>query len=640
MVSRLLTWGALSLVGATSLHHKGTHDKIGISPPPPAPEPIDVIELPLPPVVSSTAVGSCTYDINPHGTGCIGTTTGLQGGNFFPDGNHVLAHVAFTGAPVAPDPRSIYNGQQVIIIKTNGELFSNGDAWKCITCGAPAGQSIVANSTKTDWSYPQAFKDGTKILAGIYIISCGETELTDDCCTPDEVSVYPIRLSNKADDSGTGASLRELRIHPDNLHIGVNSFALSAAGSLSETVYYGRLELNENPTTGLPLSPRYEIVNVSVLQDGSASAPVYTSGDQIFINNSAITVGEFRGFSGTGYEATYIGYSVEACNIDVFAVHLITGRVRRLTQHPGYCDPIEMSPDDNWMVIQDTRGSGRVEFMDGLRWLPPLTDLVTSIACSSVRNNGNRRFFQPWLLDRYGDRGDYYGQSLNNAHLGQYGSGAIDDPQWNGQADPWFSPDGTQITYWQAQVVSPACGGSNPLPCYNSTEPGARDGRIMLATLSSRVPLPKRPLPEPFSDHIPWAVPYTPGMIIPTIPGPKAGVYTLKGSVHGSAQVVIKANLAGTGIQEVDVQLCNYSDHKSGVINGFQNISAVTQHVTLTNLDWYANISRVGDESATQITGEGGFHMSVDAFTNEFEATGTLITTVENTTYVQPLNGA
>lgn len=43
--------------------------------------------------------------------------------------------------------------------------------------------------------------------------------------------------------------------------------------------------------------------------------------------------------------------------------------------------------------------------MAALRAVPPVTDLITATASSSVRNNGVRRFFQPFLLDGDGDGG-------------------------------------------------------------------------------------------------------------------------------------------------------------------------------------------------------------------------------------------
>lgn len=631
--------GHVPLGRALVTNNECLDDGLDTLPPAPKPEPIELITLPLPPVTSNVSTGGCTSQVNPHGTGCTGKNTGLQGGSWLPDGKHVLAHINFQGAPAAPDPASIYVGQQVIIVKADGSLFPNGDAWKCITCGVDPSHAVGAYGTSLDYSYPQAFQDGQRILAGTYIID-GGAELVSESCTPNTTYVYPIRLNNKADGSGSGASIRELRIHPDNVHIGLNSFGLSPSGSLDQVAYFGRLSFNSAPTSGTPLAPRYDVINVNALRDNSGSSPIYAVGDELHFNHSAIAVGELRSFTGTGKEVTYIGYSVESCNIDVFAADLATGKVRRLTSHPGYVDPIEVSPDDNWFVIQDTRGSGRVEFMDGLRWLPPVADQITASACSSVRNNGNRRFFQPYLLDRYGDRGDYYGQSLNNADKGVPGSGEYDDPEWNGMADPWFSPDGTRIVYWQAQAIAPACGGSNPLPCYNSTEPGGRTERIIVAKLTSRQPLSTPRKVEQAPDVVPWAIPYVPGTSSPTRGSLSGGQYILRGQVSGYANVTIVENAAKNGILSTAMELYNYSDEAGGVINGFQNITVVVKGYTTNYLDWYSNLTRSGQDGAEQVTSADGFHMSIDVMTNIFRANGTLVTDTGDVVYRQPLDGA
>ncbi|KAF1819710.1 uncharacterized protein K489DRAFT_390413 [Dissoconium aciculare CBS 342.82] len=605
---------------------------------PPSPEPIKLTTLPLPPVIANTSTGSCTLEFNSHGTGCTGRQSGLQVGSWMPDGKHVLAHINFIGAPAAPAAASIYIGQQVIIIKSDGTLFPNGDSWKCITCGVDPSHAVGASGTSLDWSYPQAFSDGKRILAGTYIID-GGADLTGEGCTPATTYVYPIRLNAKADGSGNGQFIRELRLHPDGVHIGINALGLSPARSLSEVGYYGRLNFNPAPMTGLPLVPRYDVINVSLLLDNSGSSPLFAKGNELFFNHSSITVGELRGFSGSGDELTYIGYPVESCNIDVSSVDLLTGRVRRLTSHPGYTDPIEFSPDDQWFVVQDTRGSGRVEFMDGLRWLPPVADQITATACSSVRNNGIRRFFQPYLIDRYGDRGTYYGQSLNHADKGVAGSGDYDDPEWNGQADPWFSPDGTKIVYWQAKAIPPACGGRNPLPCYNSTEPGGRTERIIVAHLTSRKPLKARKIKQG-PEVIPWAIPYVAGEPTPNRPYPREGQYTLKGRVSGYADVTITENAAKNGILSTAVELHGYSDDGRGCIDGFQNITVVVEGITLNHLDWYSDLTRTDYQTAEQYTSADGFHMSIDATSNIFSANGTLITTTDGVVYRQPLNGA
>jgi hypothetical protein len=425
------------------------------------PEPIEITSIPLPPVVGLEEPGACSYAINGRGTGCIGQSTGLQAGTFFPDGNHILVTLKFAGAPPAPDPRSVYNDQHLVVLKADDTSFLNGDTWKCLTCGVPDGHT--GNLTGTDYAYPQVFPGRRRILAGPFILDCGQASLVSEECGPDQVFVYPICLESKADGSGPGASVRELRVHPDGLHIGFNVFNF-LGDRLGQTAYIGRLSFNASPSTGSPSGPRYDLADVNQLYDPNAPQPVSTDGDKLIINRDAITVGELRGFSGTGQEVLYIGYPYESCNIDAFAAHLTTGKVRRLTSYPGYVDPVHMSADDKSIVIMDTRGNDRTTFMAGLRGVPPILDQVTTTVCSSVRNNGDRRFFQPYLLDRHGDHDGYHDQEINSASSGVPGSGAVDDPEWNGRADPWFSPDGTRIVYSQAKTVSPACGGANPLP--------------------------------------------------------------------------------------------------------------------------------------------------------------------------------
>ncbi|OTB20761.1 hypothetical protein K445DRAFT_372322 [Daldinia sp. EC12] len=586
------------------------HSKADV-PLPPKPEPIDIIELPLPPV-SDGSEGSCTTEIDPLGTGCILRHGGLiQSGSFLPDGKHVIASVNYTGAP---DPESIYTGGQLILIKSDGTTFPSGSPFKCITCGIPQ-DNAVGRADILD--YPQAFRDGKRILSGTSIIDCGKFDLNSDECVPESTYIYPIRWNTAVDGSGEGGVIRELRLHPDNMHIGFNSFTYTS-GRLGQNGYVGRLQFNPSPTTGLPLAPRYDLVNVNILvADGTRNKTLVVEGNQMRVDPNAIVVGEFRGFSGSGKEATYIGYPRESSNIDVFAIDLTTGAVRRLTSHPEYCDPIDISADDEWIAIMDTRGTNRQMFMAGMRNIPPITDLVSSTAASSTRNNGERRFFRPYLLDKYGDRGDYYGQLINAAGDGSPGS--INDPQWNGRADPRFSFDTTRLVYWEALTVAPACGGNNPLPCPNSTEPGGRTERVMVAHFTSRKPVPLTDV-EPLNDTIPWATPYEPGYVPPPMPYVPGGEYVMHGSVAGSAQITIVADAERLIVESVAVKYDNFSDDGLTFLDGSENVTTHNPTPTLNEVDWYSNLVQTGRTNATKVTSPDGFHLSIDVITNIFNA--------------------
>ncbi|MDX3388225.1 hypothetical protein PV682_43340 [Streptomyces niveiscabiei] len=410
------------------------------SPRPPAPEHIRVERLPLPPTAPSNAEGACTDRVNPHGTGCMAADwdSGLRTGGFLPDGRTVTAAVRFTGAPAAPDPASVYSGDQLLLVRTDGRTFPGGDAWKCLTCGTPPANK---QGMTADTSYPQPFADGKRVLYGTNVVDCGPHPLASPACTPDRLHVYPIRWNTSADGSGPGGAIRELRLHPDQTHLGFNSVTVTG-GRLDQYGYFGRLRFDPAPTTGTPLVPRYEVEKVTRLFDASPAAqPVHTDPrdpSRLAFDPTLPGVGELRGFSKDGREVFYVGYPVESSNIDLMAVDLRTGKVRRMTADPGYTDPVDASPDDRWIVALDTRGYDRMMFTSGMTGVPALTDLLSTSAVSSVRNNGQRRFFQPYLIDRHGDRGAYRGQRLNSADT---------SPDWNAGADPRWSPDGTAVAY-------------------------------------------------------------------------------------------------------------------------------------------------------------------------------------------------
>ncbi|KAF7549512.1 hypothetical protein G7Z17_g6336 [Cylindrodendrum hubeiense] len=615
-------------------------------PPPPKPEPIKVVELPLPPVSANTAPGSCNAAINPHGTGCVaqiggGSTTATIGimaqGDFLPDSKHVITMVTFVGAPEAPDSASIYDGEQIILVKTDGSTFPNGDSWKCITCGVPAANRVGMTELL---DYPQAFNDGKRILAGDNVIDCGNHDLASRHCTPNVTFVHPIRWETSALGDGYGGKVRELRLHPDSVHLGFSSF-YSNNGKLGQHAYFSRLQFNPSPTTGLPLVPRYDLVNVTSMFDPDGVQPISSNGKDLRVNIDAITVGELRGFSGRGHEAIYIGFPVESSNIDAFAIHLRTGKIRRLTSHPEYVDPIHVSPDDEWSVIEDTRGSGRQMFMAGMRGIPPITDLLTTSVTTATRNNGPRRFFQPFLLDRYGDRGNYFGQKINGPGRGVPGSGHVNDPEWNAMAEPRWSPDMTKIVYWQAQTISPECGGNNPLRCYPSTAPGGRTYRLMMAKLTSRKPKKLSPVKEA-SDEIPWGRPYVPGSLVTGSPDVAAGKFTLKGKVAGHASVNLINKAGTTLIGTVAVTYHGYSDDGKAFINGWENVTAQSISATVNRVHWFSNLVQTRRDGylATKKTSPNGFHLQLDVLRNFFNANGTLTTTINGVVYRQPLNNA
>ncbi|PNP86347.1 hypothetical protein FNYG_00300 [Fusarium nygamai] len=194
---------------------------------PPIPEPISLSTLPLPPVAPSNNTGACTTEVNPNGTGCmtLASNQDFQAGGFLPDGKHVMVRVSFTGAPSPPDLSSVYNGSQIIIVKTDGKVFPSGSPWMCLT------YRLVEKNTRG--VNPAGIWRRKKSSICTNILDCGEYKLIDAACTPVRTDVYPIRWNISPDGTGEGGAIRELRLHPDDVHLGFNVFTTTGRRSAS-----------------------------------------------------------------------------------------------------------------------------------------------------------------------------------------------------------------------------------------------------------------------------------------------------------------------------------------------------------------------------------------------------------------------
>ena len=271
--------------------------------------------------------------------------------------------------------------------------------------------------------------------------------------------------------------MRELRLSPDDTTLGWSHLTIKPTG-VEQFSFVGHLRFDPAPTTGTPLVPRYELDDVTRLfstdpADATFRVDPKRPGDVIF-NPLSPNMGELRGFTSDGKEVIGINNPAESNHVDVFATDLRTGKMRRVT-NTEYTDPVKSSPDDKWVVDLDVHVSGRSMWVAAMDGLPPINDMVTVAAVSESRNNRNRRFFQPMLIDRWGQRGSYVGQQINGG--GSTSNGGISDPNWNARADPTWSPDGTKVVYWQALVTSPSCGGrtrcrARPRPSLAAAAPG------------------------------------------------------------------------------------------------------------------------------------------------------------------------
>jgi hypothetical protein len=579
--------------------------------------PAVISELPVPPTAPSDTTGSCTAVIDPNGTGCVSPGWGAVGSpGFYWDSRYVLLGLTYAGAPAA-GPASAYSGPQVVVESTDGHAFPDGDAWKCITCGVPA--TNMAGIDTSDFTYPppHALPGDRQVLVGNGILTCGGYVVTDPRCTPDRTRIYPIDLDGQPLGGVIGgAQTREWRLSPDGVHLGWNTL-VQTSGTYDEFGFVGRLAFD-------PADARYDLADVTELFNSSAAYLPYVVGpDSTLRYNPVALIGEFRGWSSNGQDVLGI-QSYESDSIDAFETSLATGQSRPLTRHAEYTDPMFMSPNGKWMLNEEVLGSGRLGFISAMQGIPPLTDQMgTTGYVSGIRNNGERRFFLPYLV--------------STASGAQEQVNADGDPDWNAAADPVWLADSTAAVWAENLVTSPACGGTNPLPCPVSAEPGGRDSRVMIARFPALKPTPAV-APKPASDDIPWGTPYTAGDAFPARPHLPAGTYTLRGTIRGSARVVITTDSSNTRITEVQVSYSDFSDQRGYVINGAESASLPADS-PFSPVTWNENLTLSGRHHGTKATSPGGLTLSPLILENIFQASGTMTTTIDGVTYTQPGNG-
>jgi hypothetical protein len=163
----------------------------------------------------------------------------------------------------------------------------------------------------------------------------------------------------------------------------------------------------------------------------------------------------------------------------------------------------------------------------------------------------------------------------------------------------------------------------------------------MLARLSSRKPTNPAPI-FAAPDNIPWTTSFPPGASLPTLYSLPAGSYTLCDRANGLAKATLTKDPSSGTFKTVSVNYTDYSDDGQHYINGHKSITLTLMATNpwFNHLDCVSNIVQTGAVHAVKKSGPGGFHLSIDALENIFEANGTLTTTIDGVAYHQPLNGA
>ena len=546
-------------------------------------------------------------------------------------------------SPTPGAAASIFSGNQIIAVKVNGGTFSNGTPWKCLTCGIPAANRPgLSDNAGGAGGYPQAFRDGHRLMQGNSIYECDEP-LVSDACTPANTHRYAI--------TWVGGAIRENKIVADDVHLGFSHVNVTGVSRLQQFGYMGRLVFKAAPPTG---NPRYELENVTRLhphdQFEFAAAPVWPDPNnpgELLVNSFSNSLGELKDWSKDGKWVAAIPYPAESSNPDVTLINMETGEVRRIARAPDYSEVLDVSYDNEWAVLLETRGesgtrfgTGKELFFSAMPGIPPVTDLVqTTGMIASVRSHyrpAPHADFTPILVDLHGDRGSYVGQALkapSSCPDGFQPGNLCDGVNWNTTSEAWWTPDSTKIIYKEQNFGGAA----------TSLEPGARNSRLVIVRLTDRQPKPYTP-PAPISDVVPWATPYTPGDPEPWRENnaPPAGTYTVQGTVFGSAQVTIQQNVSGPQplTSEVAISYDNFSYDGLNVINGNERVTLLTSQANIfaPALEWESDLALSGCDEGTKVSNEGGYRIrtNVLAPTGSMRATGSFITTINGESWVNP----
>lgn len=380
------------------------------------------------------------------------------------DGSRILASAEPTG----------FARSQIVTIAPDGSDL------RCLTCP-------IATDDTPQLLKPIPFPDGQRVMVRVGAQSPlsaadhGVLECTPSVLDCQTAELVPIEIPF-ADEPGVLQDQREFRVAPDGVHIGFSQ---------------GRGESVEN------------LEFVSIVGTLDRQADHYAILDPRVVS----TLGELKQFGNDGtsvYVAAFVTSPFQAGNPDTVQVSLVDGTiVNRTTSHPAYDEPVEPSPDDGWFVVGSGRGAGLVDTLSQLPRPPIITRAISNMTFFFFLT-AREASLEPWLVDRYGARGDYIGQPLNPGSL---------DEGWDTRSIVNWHPDGTHLVWWQ-RATDP---GSLP--------PGQIGSRVQVAMLSARSPITSPVVPAAMPS-LAWA-PSLEGYELPPLPPPT----TMAGAHSGTAEV-------------------------------------------------------------------------------------------------------
>jgi hypothetical protein len=430
-----------------------------------------------------------------------------------------------------------FEGMQIASVAPDGSDF------QCLTCAIAPGVPPLMK--------PIAFDDGRRVLIRVG----NQTPFTNGThavleCSPsvvqcDDPELVPIDVP---EDPLIIQPQREFRVAPGGNRVGLTQMRANRRGD-----------------------PTY----VSIV------AGLRRAGDRYVLDEPRAVSdrGELKQFSPDG-RTVYVSEFVEgpeAGNGDVVAIDLTTGDGTRLTTFPDYDEPVEPSPVSEWFTVGSARGAAIFQPLAQVR-RPNVIGAALSPLALYLFNTYRDELLEPWLITAQGEANGEMGVLLNPGSI---------EAGWEGRMIPNWSPDGTQVVFWEAASES---------------TPGSADAgsRLVVVTVDGLYPSGERPLPTtPDLGWAPLLAGYAPGG--PYIPESR------NGNSSGRMEVTVTSDVALT----IEVAYNGFSDDGKWILDGTERI--VNAGGPTGSVEYEANVEVTGSHDgyllATGVQGNasGGF---------------------------------
>jgi hypothetical protein len=290
-------------------------------------------------------------------------------------------------------------------------------------------------------------------------------------------------------------------------------------------------------------------------------------------------VGEGKQWTHDGKAVIVQGGLYDSGNVDDIRVDLATGQVTRLTGNLDYDEDADLSPNNQWIVIDSGRQLDMLTPVSRIvrpAFVPLLIQgsVYTVYAGDSDDENVSN---QPWLIAVEDDLKRETGIPL---FVSDDPNTPVDEgDNWTARSMPSWNADGTQVAFWEA----------------DATDPTGERSRLVVTNLkyTTSVGTPADKSTPALSSTLPTLASNTPQQVAL----PPTGTYA--GAGGGSARVTESTN-ATTGHITRTVTYTNYVNDQGMILNGTESTD---QSAAQNTIHYQAAVTVTGTHTGS-LTGD------------------------------------